>query len=422
MKKPITKFLSMTLVIAMMAGIFTGCEQQSKKKSRSDVKETENQLFEEVEQREVDVDVDLESDARYSLTDFGLEILKNNNNSENKMISPLSILTALTMVANGSDGITKEEFEEVFGMTIEDANAYLYLLSETVTNTEVNEVRTANAIWVNSDKEIEMDKDFLQAMSDYFSSNVYYQKFNDKCLKDINNFVDENTDGMIEKIIDNLSGKEPMILINTLTFDAEWEDEYESDSVNDSIFYNLDGTTSDIKMMSSTEYAFLKCNQGTGFIKDYKNGDFAFVALLPDEDVSIDEFVSNLTAEEFINTVSNPEYVSVDCGLPEFKSEYSITLNETLMKMGLKTAFSEDADFSKLSEGDNDVYIDCVIHKTYIEVTEKGTKASAATALEMKDCALESSDEMVYLDRPFVYAIVDSKTSTPLFIGVVNNL
>lgn len=424
MKKPVLKILSATLIVAMFSGILGGCANTSGNKKSSE--KEENQLFSDVEKRVVDVDFDLTSDARVNFTDFGLDLLKQNFSDGNVMVSPLSILSALTMVANGAEGMTLEEFEDVFGMSVDDMNAYIYLLGEIFENSKKCSCNNANAIWVNENKNIEFDKDFLQAMYDYYDANVNEEPFSGSTLKDINNFVEENTDGMIPEIIEDLDEDSALVLVNALAFEGKWETEYEDDNVWDEEFTNLDGSVSTVSMMHSTEEEYIMCENGYGVMKNYQGGEYKFVALLPDEGVEFEDFVMGLTGDDFIDAITNSYSTDVRTKIPKFTSEYEIELNESLKEMGIVEAFDDDlADFGGIGEMQNTISIDYVIHKTYIEVDESGTKAAAATAIVMEDaCTADPGPDpiCVYLDRPFVYAIVETDTMTPVFIGMTTGM
>jgi serpin B len=129
--------------------------------------------------------------------------------------------------------------------------------------------------------------------------------------------------------------------------------------------------------------------------------------------------VQNLTGEELQGLLDNKKYGEVECELPKFTYEYQINLNQILQDMGMDTAFGNGADFSKMADcAYGNLYIGDVVHKTYIEVDENGTKAAAITGVGM---TTESVVEKYYvrLDRPFVYMIVDNETELPIFIGTL---
>lgn len=214
-----------------------------------------------------------------------------------------------------------------------------------------------------------------------------------------------------------------MYLINTLEFDSKWKDKYEKESINDDLFNNQDGSDSRCRFMSSTENYYLDDGKAIGFIKPYYNDHYRFIALLPNEGITISEYINQMTGKKFINTLNNAVETPVFTAMPEFHYEYSLSLTEALITLGIKDATSMKADFSKLSksQGEN-LYIGNVIQKTYISVSPKGTKAGAITIIQVDTKGVIEVDKSVILNRPFIYAIIDSKTNIPIFIGVVSDI
>lgn len=420
MKKVVTKLISATLATAMLAGLMTGCSvaKSSSKKLENSGKQ---EIFKNAEQRVIDVDCDLAGEGRTNLAEFGLDMIRATYAGKNEMVSPMSILIALSMAANGAEGVTKDEFESMFGMSVKDMNAYLYLLSEVLGASE-SQFNSANAVWVNSDQKVEFNKDYIQTIADYYESSLYYDSFSGDACNNINKFVDTNTRGMIPKIIDELTSNQTLVLINAMAFEAEWDNKFKTENVRNEHFYNLDGSDSMVSMMYGDTDQYLVFENGEGFIKDYEGGEFKFVALLPDEDVDFEEFINNLSGEDFVNIVTNAEYTGVDISIPKFKCEYETELSSVLSEMGIPSAFDDSADFSNLLV-DYQLNIDKVIHKTFIEVDTEGTKAAASTAITMHNgVTMMESRPQVYLDRPFVYAIVDAQYMTPVFMGMITEL
>ncbi len=400
--KKFIKVISASLAAVIVLGAVGGCDNHDRKKTNK-------------------YDVDLTGDDRTEYLSFGLDVLKANYDGGNQLVSPLSILTALTMVANGADGITLEEFEDVFGMSVDEANKYIYMLSKSFESSEDCKTNNANAIWVNEDYGIEFDKEYLNTMSEFYSSDVYKAEFNKSTEEDMNKFVDKYTDGMIPEIVDDLDSNSAMILINALSFEGKWSKEYRPNDIEDMTFHNLDGSTAIVQMMSSEEGEFIETSYGYGVMKNYEGGEYKFVALLPNEDVVFDDFIDTLEAEDFLDAVNNPVTYKVYTKIPEFTSENTYDLSDVLVEMGLKTAFDDDANFRNLTKEDNSLCIDSVIHKTFIEVNRDGTKAAAATKVDMMPLASAIDDIPTFevtLDRPFVYAIVETETMTPVFIGI----
>lgn len=378
------------------------------------------------------------SDARFSNAQikFALDLFAGTfmeKQGENILISPLSVTAALAMTANGADGTTKQQFEAVLGSGIEtdELNKYLYSFLQSLSNEEKGKLKIANSIWFKTtDNSFTADKDFLQKNADWFSASIYGSDFDSQTVKDINAWVSEKTDKMIDRVVDEISDDTVMFLVNALAFDAEWQDIYTKENISDGEFTSLGGQKRTVGMMHSYEHKYLDDGNATGFVKDYAGGRYSFVALLPNEGVSLSDYVetlANTPPEKLVTFLSSPKNATVEATMPKFGYDFEIKLNDTLASLGLSDAFdSSKADLSKLgncSDGNN-LYINEVLHKTHIEVGERGTKAGAVTSVEVNTEASMYPEEIkeVTLDRPFVYIIFDNETSTPIFIGSVTDI
>jgi serpin B len=231
---------------------------------------------------------------------------------------------------------------------------------------------------------------------------------------------------MIPEVLDEIPPEAVMYLVNALAFEAEWADIYEKNQVRDGTFTKEDGTKQSAEFMYSDEYSYLEDEKATGFMKYYRGSKYAFVALLPNEGVTVSEYLNSIDGETLSALLSAPKGNSVQAAIPKFETEYSTEVSEMLKSMGMSLAFDEDnADFSGLgSSSAGNIYINRVIHKTFISVAEKGTKAGATTVIEMADKSAAAPDEIkrVYLDRPFVYMLVDCENNIPFFIGTMMDI
>ena len=380
-------------------------------------------LMEGITPREVTTLNDLSGDNA-DVTDFAIRLFKQTNeDGENTLISPLSVLCALAMTANGADGETREQMEAVLGMSVEELNLYLYSYMNSLSQGEKYKLSLANSIWFTDDSRFTVNQNFLQTNADYYGANIYEAPFDKQTLKDINNWVKQETDGMIPKVLEDIPQAAVMYLINALAFEAEWTKIYEKNQVHDRTFTREDGTKQDVELMYCSEGKYLEDENATGFIKYYNGRKYAFVALLPNEGVTVAEYINSLDGASLNALLANAENRTVQTAIPKFETEYDTKLSAVLQAMGMSNAFSVDlADFSNLGEStDGNIFISRVIHKTFIQVGEKGTKAGAATVVEMKDGAADSPDEIkqVYLDRPFVYMLIDCENNIPFFIGTM---
>lgn len=359
-----------------------------------------------------------------AMADFSVKLFqKSSSDQKNSMISPLSAMLALSMTANGANGNTTAEFQQILGSSIAQdvRNQYLLGFTQSLKETENTKFHLANSIWIRkeTDRDVEIKRDFLQLNADYYGASVYDAPFDEQTVKDVNSWVSYHTNKMIPEMITDPTSLEAsvMLLINAMSFDAQWQRIYAKESIRSSVFTSADGKQQDAEMMHSMEWGYLEDGKATGFLKKYE-GQYSFAALLPNEGTSVEEYVASLTGEGLIDTLQNPQSVEVSAALPKFSYDFSFSLKESLQAMGMQDAFKiESADFSKMS--DEPLYISDAIQKTHITVDEKGTKAGAATMISMNAGGAPSEPKTVILDRPFVYAIIDNETSLPLFLGTV---
>ena len=371
----------------------------------------------------------LDSLDRYNsaVTDFAVRLFRASaEDGKNVLLSPLSVLCALAMTANGAENETLEEMEAVLGMSKDELNLYVYSYINSLPDSNEYKLSLANSIWFTGDERFTVSREFLQANADYYGADIYKAPFNDKTCREINKWVKHKTDSMIPEIVDEIPTDAVMYLVNALAFEAQWRKVYEKDQVRDGEFTKEDGTKQTAEFMYGMEGTYLEDEKASGFVKYYKGGKYAFVAMLPDEGVSVSEYVASLDGEKLRAMLSDPGYTTVSTALPKFETEYSVEMNDVLKSMGMSTAFSSDeADFTALGTSTRgNIYINRVLHRTYISVGEKGTKAGAATAVEMADEAgMETLEpKEIYLDRPFVYMLIDTENNIPFFIGTMTDI
>lgn len=357
--------------------------------------------------------------ASQAAADFAVRLLQNAyHGGESCILSPYSVLTAMAMVANGAGGETLSQLEAAFGLSVGDLNAFLYACKENAGD----ELVSANSIWMRDVEQFAVREDFLQANADYFGAEIYKAAFDAQTVADINDWVSAHTAERIQQILERLDGGSSMVLLNALTFDAKWAAPYKTTDVREGTFTAADGTEQTVEMMHKTEQLYLDDSLATGFVKDYAGGRYCYVALLPNEGISMEEYLASLTGASLLNTLANAEKCRISTAMPKYKLETSIELKQVLAAMGISDAFSRaDADFSRIS--DTPQYIDEVLHKTYMKVDEDGTEAAAVTAVITRSAApLQSYDHTVILNRPYVMAIVDRETEAIVFLGVVNSI
>jgi serpin B len=230
---------------------------------------------------------------------------------------------------------------------------------------------------------------------------------------------------MIEKLLDNIDGNTVMELINAVTFDAKWESRYYEHNVEHDVdFTAADGSRQKADMLCSLESYYLEDDGAKGLMKYYDGRRYAFAAIMPDEGVSLNDYIKGLTAEKLNSILSNAENITINSKIPKFSYDYSVSLSENILPdMGMVTPFIDGvADFSGLNDADDQLHISEVFHKTFIKLDEEGTKAAAVTEVALADNCAPVIEKEVILDRPFLYCIVDTEGNIPVFIGTLTSL
>lgn len=356
-----------------------------------------------------------------TVAEFSLHLLRQSfREEENVLLSPLSVQAALGMTANGADGETLQQLTDAFGMSREEMNAWVYRYLKAN-----DQLQLANSLWIRNTGKLQVEPSFLEINAGYYHADVFKTPFDGETLSAVNDWVSEKTENQIPQILDSIPDNAMLYLINALLFEADWEDPYEPWQVHEGIFLTESGAQQDATFMHSTESAYLETEKATGFLKYYKDRSYAFAALLPNEGVTVSELLDSLDGEALHNLLSEPREAVVKATLPKFETNYSAELADILKALGITDAFEPSAaDFTALGTcDDGNLYISQLRHKTAITVAEEGTKASAATIVEMMAGAAFQPDlKFVTLDRPFLYLLIDCEENVPFFLGTMMDM
>ncbi len=357
---------------------------------------------------------------------------KSSRGSDGLLVSPLSTMLALSMAANGAEDETLAELTSVLagGMDIESLNRELFNYTSSLASSEDAKFNLANSLWVTSSPHFSVNDSYINTIENTFDADIISVDMSKKkVVNAVNSWASCNTDGMIDSILKDgdISPQTLMLLINALCFDAIW-DEQEPDTASAAGPFNKTETAT---YMRTGCNGYIDGDNETGIVKNYKGGKYAFVALLPDEDTDIYDYAATLDGEEFLQLFdgrTKATSTSIVTGkIPFFESDYSVDLNDALQGMGVTRAFNvSKAQFGGLGASEmGNAYISRVIHKTYIQLDNSGTRAAAVTAIEIAPTSSAPSTVTYYrveLDRPFVYAIVDTQTGLPIFLGVCESV
>ena len=359
--------------------------------------------------------------------DFFKEIVTDENENENYMVSPVSLSLALGMAYNGAEGDTKVAFEDLLnyeGLSRQEINEVNQsLIDNLVTSQDGSLFEVANSVWYRDGFPIKQD--FITLNKDYYSAEVRSLNFNSPtAVNTINQWVSDKTHEKIPTILDNIPSNAMLYLINALYFNSKWKYEFDpEDNVQESFTIETSGNTKDVEMMSlETELEYFKNDTFSTIILPYINDKYKMVLFRPENNATTKDVVQSLSSDKWnqLKTMYKTEE-KVVVTMPRFKFEYKKTLNEEMINMGLGIAFSENADFSGIS--DIALAISMILQKTYIDVNEEGTEAAAVTIIGFETTSIPSKPQKIYftLDKSFVFFITEKETDAICFIGRVGD-
>lgn len=362
----------------------------------------------------------VESDNRFGFKLFR-EIVKQDKDN-NVFISPLSVAMALGMTYNGADGETQEAMQqtlELNGLTLEEVNQSYEHLIDLLTSLDPKvRFQIANSIWYRLG--VPFKRKFIDLCKEYFTALVTGLDFEDPgAAKTINAWVDENTNGKIKEIVDDpIDPDMVMFLINAIYFKGTWTYQFDERQTRDDLFNLPDGSRKPCKMMKREGvFRYLANPDFQAVDLPYGDGDFSMTVFLPQPKKDIDSLIAEFDQENWNKWVNLFSEEQLTLQLPRFTLEYKIGLNDILTALGMGIAFDPGvADFTRMYEGPERVYIDQVKHKTFVEVNEEGTEAAAVTSVGI---AITSVGLWMRVDRPFVFVIRENESQTMLFVGKI---
>ncbi len=370
--------------------------------------------------------VPIDSNVSTANTEFGFNLFNEiweTEQNQNIFISPFSVSVALAMTLNGASGETELAMTDTLrlnALSSDVVNSSFYQLQNTLQTSDPKVTLTiANSLWGREG--FQFKTDFLQRNKLYFNADTSILDFlNPSTLQTINQWVNENTNSKIPKILDEIEPNAVLFLINAIYFKGSWQTEFDPSDTRDGPFHLVDGSTKQVPMMSRTGQYPVCYGDGFQAINlPYGEGQMGMFIFLPNK--NLNSFVDSINTERWDNWMEQFREREVKISTPKFKLEYGTkVLNDVLTSLGMGVAFDEDnADFSRMADLDvvgGNLYITKVAHKTFIEVNEEGTEAAAATSVGV---GIKSLPPRFIVDRPFFFAIRDNETGTVLFMGTV---
>lgn len=431
MKKRMTALLLSACMCAGLAGCGTNTPGNNPGHTKTDSSVTS--LTDNITVTSVKTDVTSFDQLKNGINEFSMNMYSALPADENIFYSPYSIASALSMLDVGAGGTTKNELENALGITDLDKwndEMKAYLSKDWSQNTFVN---TANSVWMNKGTTwaANINSDFLTPAKDYYSGEIYEADFDgqaDKVVQNVNNWVSDNTNKMIPEILKEIPGGTVMMLINAVYFEGKWDTPFTEDKTFQSSFYGTDKeSVVDMMHLYGEHFAYMDNGEIKGITLPYDGDNVVIKVFMPTtDDGDINKLFDKLSNEEkqkLIDSLDDASNVEIDTlQLPKFTDEQSIDgLDDILKNMGIQSAYSESADFSKIADG---IAVSSVNHKAKVIVDENGTKAAAETDIMIKETAMMPSEETYnfIVDKPFVYVIEDQSTGMILFMGRVNSL
>lgn len=349
---------------------------------------------------------------------------------KNTFVSPASVMLCLAMTYNGAEENTRQAMAqamEIEGMSLDEVNRAFADLKSTLASADPKvQLNIANSLWARNG--FAFNPAFIERNKNYYQAELTSLNFADPAASDtINSWVNKNTQGKIQKIVDQISGDKVLFLINAIYFKGQWQFEFKKENTKPDVFRLSGGQQKKLPMMSqSGSYNYYKGKDFQSVALPYGKGRVSMYVFLPDEQTNLDQFERNLTSENWDMWMKSFHRTPGDVVLPRFKVEWESNLNDMLIAMGMGEAFdSHRANFSQITEmnSGNKLYISEVKHKAWGEVNEEGTEAAAATSIGMSVASVQQPREKFFLkvDRPFFFAIRDNQTGVVLFMGSVAN-
>ncbi|GAB3269410.1 serpin family protein [Larkinella harenae] len=358
--------------------------------------------------------------------DFSFDFLKRVNEQqkkdENIFVSPLSLHMALGMLLNGADGQTADEMKKAMhlqGVSTADANqTYEFLMQGLPTADPKVTTKLANSIWYRNG--FSVAPSYLDATKKTFNAQISGEDFSNPApvINKINQWASDNTNAKIKKVIQEIKDDQVLFLLNALYFKGDWKYQFDPKNTADASFKLVSGSDKTVKMMhmnAGIRHAF-RPTYGA-FELPYGDGTYSMTVLLPNESSSAEAVINSLNATEWADLQQAMKESKVAIGLPKFALEYEANLNDALSKMGMPTAFTDAANFSKISTTQG-LKVSFVKQNTFVAVDEKGTEAAAVTSIGVEVTSMPPS---LICDRPFVVLITEKGTGSVLFMGKIVN-
>jgi serpin B len=332
------------------------------------------------------------------------------------------------MAYNGANTTTKQAMAEALGfgwMSDEEVNAGFKTLIESLENADKDvSLNIGDSVWIRSSFADRVKPTFTNELSEYFMSEVYVRPFDGSTVTDVNSWIEDETNGKITKMVDDIDSEIVMFLINAIYFKGAWVDKFDAALTRAADFKTVDGSAVQVDMMSRVgDYAYFGDDEVQIARLPYGRDKVAMYVFLPSEGSSLEEFTSGLTGEELESYIAKVSERELELRMPKLKLEYGkVDLKDALTSLGMGLAFDRSAaDFSGIADvAPERLFIAFVDHKAVVEVNEEGTEAAAATNVGIGLTSVPIRTEFI-VDRPYMFVIRDDRSGSILFSGLISD-
>jgi serpin B len=348
----------------------------------------------------------------------------------NLILSPFNIGTALSMALAGAGGRTAEEIQSVLHLRHDSTYdaALGALLGELAKagNAEGSELRTANGLWVQ--KGFDIRRAFTDILANDYHAPLVPLDFagnSEGARSQINRWTEEQTKERIKDLFPagSLNSQTRLVLTSAIYFYGKWQDPFVPSHTEPAPFTLPGGGTAQASFMNQTShFGYAETPAAQILEMRYAGTGFAFDVVLPKTAGGLADIEKSLTAENLTAWVGSLGARNVQVSLPKFRAESEFSLRKALSTLGMPAAFTDQADFSGI-DPKRGLAISEVVHKAFVDVSEKGTEAAAATGITMRATAMRMPEPPVVFraDHPFLFMIRDTRSGAVLFIGRLMN-
>ncbi len=397
------------LFVALFAGFLCSCESDD---GLSSIQERKDIVLSRSEEEMVNENV------KFAFSLFS-KVNEMEKEKPNWMISPFSASVVLSMIANGADGNTLTELQDVLGFkgfSKDEINSYYQRLDAELKGLDNStQLALANSVWVNNG--VNVYDAYAKVGKEMYNAPVKTLDFmGPDALFTINNWCEEQTNGLIPQILDEMPSGITACFLNALYFKGFWKNKFKESNTKNELFTCADGRKMLVKMMRQEDGFDSWGNEYFSLAEfPYGNEAFSMVVLLPDEDKTLEECLQQFTADCWMESVDMKPR-NLDVHFPRFEMRYNTDLVEVMKELGVTEAFDAmNADFSNFSSSSMSVSL--LKQSTYVKVDEEGTEAAVVTQGGKLNIAPEF--KTFYMNRPFAFLIKEKSTGTILFMGKV---